>query len=136
MTPETRQYPVVEAIIDRFARWLKHRREIAGSCNCNSEEYARIAHDLNLSTAELNTLVQRGGHASDELASMMQALRLDPEAVRRVEPMVMRDLERVCTLCGHKRECAHELAAGKAAEDYAEFCPNADTLSALIKKPH
>lgn len=136
MTPETRQYPVVEAIIDRFARWLKHRREIAGSCNCNSEEYARIAHDLNLSTAELNTLVRRGAHASDKLARMMHALHIDPEAIRRLEPMVMRDLERVCTLCAHKRECAHELDAGKAAEDYAEFCPNADTLGALVKKPH
>ena len=48
----------------------------------------------------------------------------------------MRDLERVCALCEHKRQCAHELSAGKAAEDYPEFCPNADTLSALIKKPH
>ena len=88
MTPET-HYPVVEAMIDRFARWLKHRREIAESCNCNSEEYARIAHDLNLSTAELNTLVRRGDDASDELPKMMQALRIDPEAIRRVEPMVM-----------------------------------------------
>jgi hypothetical protein len=136
MTPETRHYPVVEAVIDRFARWLKHRREIAESCNCNSEEYARIAHDLNLSTAELNTLVRRGDDASDELPKMMQALRIDPEAIRRVEPMVMRDLERVCALCEHKRQCAHELTAAKAAEDYAEFCPNADTLGALVKKPH
>lgn len=136
MTPETMHYPVVEAVIDRFARWLKHRREIAESCNCNSEEYARIAHDLNLSTAELNTLVRRGDDASDELPKMMQALRIDPEAIRRVEPMVMRDLERVCALCEHKRQCAHELAAGKAAEDYVEFCPNADTLGALVKKPH
>ena len=126
----------MEAVIDRFARWLKHRREIAETCNCNSEEYARIAHDLNLSAAELNTLVRQGAHAGDELAKMMQALRLDPEAVRRVEPMVMRDLERVCALCEHKRRCGHELAAGKAAEDYAEVCPNADTLSSLTKKPH
>jgi hypothetical protein len=136
MTPEARQYPVVEAVIDRFARWLKHRREIAKSCNCNSEEYARIAHDLNISTAELNTLVRRGAHASDELTKMMAALCIDAEAIRRVEPMVLRDLERVCSLCEHKRQCAHEVAACKAAEDYTEFCPNADTLTALIKRPH
>ena len=68
MTPETRQYPVVEAVIDRFAGWLKHRREIAESCNCNSEEYARIAHDLNLSTAELSALVRRGAHAGETVS--------------------------------------------------------------------
>jgi len=136
MTPEPRQYPVVEAVIDRFAGWLKHRREIAESCNCNSEEYARIAHDLNLSTAELSALVRRGAHAGDELPKMMEALRIDMDAIRRVEPMVVRDMERVCSLCERKRRCAHELAAGQASEKYAEFCPNADALTALIKRPY
>jgi hypothetical protein len=35
---------------------------------------------------------------------------------------------------GHERECALALAAGKAIEVHAEFCPNADTLSAVVKK--
>jgi hypothetical protein len=134
MTTEARQYPVVESVIDLFARWLKHRREIAETCNCGSEEYARIAHDLNLSPVELSTLVRRGADARDELPKMMRALHIDPETVRRVEPMVMRDLERVCALCEHKRQCDRELAAGIAADDYTEFCPNAPTLDALRLK--
>jgi len=132
--PEARHYPVVESVIDVFARWLKHRREIVESCGCDSEEYARIARDLNISTADLDELIRRGAHASDELPKMMAALQIDPKAVMRVEPLVMRDMQRVCSLCDHKRRCEHEFAAGTAAEHYTQFCPNASTLGALGPK--
>jgi len=131
MTPEARQYPVVDAVIDIFARWLKHRREIAESCNCDSAEYAHIARDLNVSTGELDELIRRGAHAADALPKLMAELDIDRDAVARVEPMVMRDLERVCSLCDQKRRCARELAAGTSAERYADYCPNAPTLKTL-----
>src|SRR5262245_21447537 len=136
MTPQARQYPVVDAVIDIFVKWLKHRRDIAESCNCDSEDDARIAHDLNISTGELNELVRRGPHAADALPDMMTALGIDPKAVARVEPMVMRDLERVCSVCAHKRQCTREIEAGTAAEHYDEFCPNAPTLRTFVVKPH
>jgi hypothetical protein len=134
MTPESRHYPVVESVIDIFARWLKHWREIAESCGCDSEEYARIARDLNVSPGELDSLVRRGSHAADELPKMLAALHIDRKAVARVEPMVMRDLERVCSLCEQKRRCDHELAATTAAAHYADYCPNASTLKTLVTK--
>jgi K+-sensing histidine kinase KdpD len=133
-TPETRHYPVVESVIDVFARWLKHRRDIAELCNCGSEEYAHIARDLSVSTGELDELVRRGAHAADALPKMMAALHIDRKAVARVEPMIMRDLERVCSLCERKQRCEHELTAGTAAEHYADFCSNASTLETLVPK--
>jgi hypothetical protein len=133
-TPDARHYPVVESVIDMFARWLKHRREIAETCNCGSEEFACIAHDLNISTGDLNELVRRGSHATDELPKMMAALDIDRSKVAKVEPMVMRDLERVCSLCEQKRRCAHEFTAGTTVEHYADFCPNASTLETLRPK--
>ena len=48
------------------------------------------------------------------------------------EPLVMRDLQRLCTTCGDKGRCAHELADGTAAAHFHEFCPNAFTLDALF----
>jgi Family of unknown function (DUF6455) len=132
MTPQTMHYPVVETVIDVFARWLKHRRQIAESCNCDPAEYAQIARDLNVSTGELDALVRRGAHAADALPKMLAALDIDQRAIERVEPMVVRDMERVCSVCEHERQCARELAAGKAAERYAEFCPNAPTLKTLV----
>jgi hypothetical protein len=131
MRPQTRHYPVVETVIDIFAEWLKHRREVAESCSCDSAEYAQIARDLSLSTGELDELVRRGPHSADALPKMLAALHIDQGAIERVEPMVMRDMERVCSVCEQKRKCAHELATGKAVEHYADFCPNAATLKAL-----
>jgi hypothetical protein len=44
---------------------------------------------------------------------------------------VLRDLERVCALCHHKRQCDRDLVAGTSAEHYQEYCPNAPTIDGL-----
>ena len=49
----------------------------------------------------------------------------------RSEPLVLRDMERVCSLCNHKRQCDRDLAAGTAAAHYEEYCGNADTIDGL-----
>ena len=41
---------------------------------------------------------------------------------------VLRDMERVCTLCPHKRRCLEDLAAGRSPEEY---CPNEPTIKRL-----
>ena len=41
---------------------------------------------------------------------------------------VLRDMERVCALCPHKRRCIEDLAAGTSPEEY---CPNERTLKWL-----
>jgi hypothetical protein len=132
MTTELKlkHYPVVESVIDLFANWLKHRREIA-ACSCDAGEYARIARDLGVSPSELDELVRRGPHAADELPKIMAALKLDAQKIARVEPLVMRDMERVCALCEHKRRCDRELAAGTAPQHYEDYCGNATALASL-----
>jgi hypothetical protein len=47
--------------------------------------------------------------------------------------MVLRDMERVCTLCIRKAECHRHLAAGRAAEHYRSYCPNATTIEQLCE---
>jgi hypothetical protein len=51
--------------------------------------------------------------------------------VLRADPLIMRDLERVCTLCGSKRRCERDLAAHPDDEVWRTYCPNAPTLEAL-----
>lgn len=130
--PGMRHYPVVEAVIDIFGNWLNHRREIADMCDCNDAEFQRIAHDLGVSAGDLGGLVRSGPHSADELPKMMTALNLNLDDVRRIEPLVLRDMERVCGLCDHKRRCHHELADGTAAQNHAEFCNNTATLDSLL----
>jgi hypothetical protein len=63
---------------------------------------------------------------------MLIALAVDPEALAKSNPAVMRDLQRLCVACSQKGRCQHELAEGTAAEHFREFCPNAFTLDALF----
>jgi hypothetical protein len=41
---------------------------------------------------------------------------------------VLRDMERICALCPHKRRCIEDLAAGASPEQY---CPNEPTIKRL-----
>jgi hypothetical protein len=49
----------------------------------------------------------------------------------QVEPQVVRDLERVCTLCTSKRRCSRDFAKGRSASSWQAYCPNTMTLRAL-----
>ena len=73
-----------------------------------------------MSSADLETLVRQGPHAADELPKMLAALGIDQADLARTEPLVLRDMERVCSLCNHKRQCDRDLAAGTAAAHYED----------------
>ena len=58
---------------------------------------------------------------------MLTALSIDQDDLARTEPLVLRDMERVCALCSQKRRCDRDLAAGTSAAHYQEYCANAPT---------
>jgi hypothetical protein len=80
---------------------------------------------------DLEELVRRGPRAADELPKMLRALGINEESLERAQPLVLRDMERVCAMCNHKRKCDRELAAGTAAQHYEEYCLNAPTIDQL-----
>lgn len=130
---EHHPYPRVEMLIDAFANWLKHRRELSEIRRMDTAEFDRIAGDLRVSPGDLDTLVRRGPHAADELPHLLKALGIDEADLARSEPLVLRDMMRVCSLCSHKRECDRELHAGTSAEHYQGYCPNASTIDSLAE---
>ena len=75
--------------------------------------------------------MRRGPHAADELPKMLTALRIDQDDLARAEPLVLRDMERVCALCSQKRRCDRDLAAGASAPHYQEYCANGPTIDGL-----
>ena len=133
MTVQEHPYPVVELVIDTFGDWLKHRRELKEMREMDAVNFNQIATDLRISSADLEALIHRGPHAADELPKMLRALGIDQADLARTEPLVLRDMERVCSLCNRKRQCGHQLAAGTAAAHYDEFCGNAPTIDGLGK---
>jgi len=131
MTIQENPYPIVSHMIDVFGDWLKHRRELRELREVDAAYLGQIASDLRMSSADLEALVRQGPHSADELPKMLTALGIDQNDLARTEPLVLRDLERVCSLCIHKRRCDHDLAAGTAAAHYEEYCGNAGTIEGL-----
>jgi len=131
MTAHAKPRPYLEQLIGTFAGWLTHRRELNELHQIDRAELDRIAGDLQVSPSALEELVEKGPHAADELEKLLKVLGIDEAALARTQPTVLRDMERVCALCQHKRECDHDIATGTAAEHYKDYCPNASTIGQL-----
>ena len=131
----TRQepFPFVTKVIHVFANWLKQHRELNELMEYTAEfgELEPIARELNVTPADLEMLVRQGSQGANELSYTLTALGIDEAALWRAEPALLRDMERVCSLCTHKRRCHQELAAGTAATNYVEYCENSDTVDVL-----
>lgn len=124
----------LEHLISTFSGWLKRRRELNELRQLDCAEFEHIAGDLQISPDDLEALVEKGPHAVDELEKLLQALGIDEARLARTQPMVLRDMERVCALCSHKRECDHDIATGTSAERYEDYCPNASTIAGLDER--
>ncbi|KIZ47915.1 MULTISPECIES: hypothetical protein [Rhodopseudomonas] len=136
MTAHTKPQMFFERLTEMFADWLRHRREISEMCQFDAAEYSRIAHDLGVTASDLDDLVRQGPHQVEELPQLLKVLGIDEHALARAQPLVMRDLERVCALCRHKSECDHDIADGSLAEHYESYCGNKVTLNALEAEAH
>lgn len=134
MAVRNEAYPIVVNAINLFGDWLKHRREMRELRDMNTGDFLRIARDLSVSPAELDELVRQGPHASDELPRLLKILDIDESALSRTQPVLQRDMLRVCASCQKKALCNHDLDAGTLAQRYEEYCPNAQAIEELDRR--
>ena len=130
----TRHHPIVDRIADSFGNWLKRRRDIREMREFDGNELARVASELNVTTTDLNTLVHQGSHAADELPALLTLLGVDKEALAEQQPLVLRDMTRVCASCQHKHRCDRDLSGGTSAQHFEEYCLNAPAIDELRTK--
>jgi hypothetical protein len=133
MSDQVKPYPIVEKAIDMFGNWLKHRRAIREIHDLDSKELAHLAQDLCMTPADLDALVRQGPQAIDQLPELLNILGLDQAALSRTQPLVLRDMKRVCASCQQKARCNHDRDAGTLAKDFHEYCPNAPTIEGLAQ---
>jgi hypothetical protein len=121
--------------VRRLAHWWRSwngsRRAMADLNACGSAEMERIARDVGVSGTDLSILAGKWPDAADLLYRRMHEIKLDRVEITQADPQVMRDLQRVCTVCGSKRRCEHALAKNPSDPDWQKYCPNATTLLAL-----
>ena len=135
-TTQHESYPFVTKVIDLFGDWLKQRQELIELTECDAEfrDLEPVARELDVTPAVLERLVRQGSQGPNELPYTLTALGIDEVALWRAEPALLRDMERVCSICTHKSRCHQELAAGTAATNYVEYCENADSIDTLRLK--
>jgi hypothetical protein len=129
-----KQYPIIDRIIGAFGNWLQRRRDIREMRELDSYEFAKVARELNVATADLDTLVHQGPHAADELSTLLTLLGIDKDALSRTQPLALRDMTRVCASCQQKRRCDRDLGAGRSAQHHADYCLNAPVIEELNTK--
>jgi uncharacterized protein YjiS (DUF1127 family) len=131
MTTQSEPYPRVNFLIDKFSNWLKHRRELNEMRQLDRADFDRIAADLEISPSDLDELVRRGPHAGKELPVLLKALGIGEVRLERTQPHLLRDMERVCAMCSHKRQCDRDLIDGTSVGHYEGYCPNAPAIAEL-----
>jgi hypothetical protein len=134
MANQIKVHPIVENAITLFGDWLRHRQELRELRDMNSSEFARIARELCVSPAELDAVIRRGPHASDELLRLLKTLGIDEASLSRTQPVLQRDMTRVCAVCRKKVLCNFDLDAGTSPEHYEDYCLNAQSIDELDPK--
>jgi hypothetical protein len=130
----SKRYPIVEKAVDAFGNWLRRRRDIREMRELDDSEFAKIARELNVPATDLDTFVHQGPHAADELSHLLTLLGVDKEGLAKTQPLVLRDMTRVCTSCQQKRECDGDLSTDASTQHYEEYCLNAPTIDELKTK--
>jgi uncharacterized protein YjiS (DUF1127 family) len=108
--------------------WMRRRAAIDELNRFGDDETAHIARDVGVSASELRTLA--GKWPSSDLLSQ-RMLAVGGENVSTIEPTVLRDLQRVCTLCGDRSRCEHDVERNTRDRAWRDYCPNVATLDAL-----
>ena len=68
-------------------------------------------------------------HAS-LLLRRMKLLNIQPNELRSADPLLFRELQGRCSLCGDTEICVSELAHS-ASQNWREYCPNQRILTIL-----
>jgi hypothetical protein len=114
-----------------WRNWKRHYAATRELDACGDSEVAHLAHDLGVSASELRTLAGRWPDSADLLRRRMDALGVDATQVGRLEPEVMRDLQRVCGQCADEKRCEHDLRRDAGDASWRTYCPNVETLDAV-----
>jgi hypothetical protein len=120
------------AVARWWRQWTATRADLDRLNRCGCADIERIAQDVGVSTSELCALAGKWPDAAEPLNRRLAALGLDPKDIRSVEPQVLHDLQRVCTLCSDKREC--ERSRESRRPDVARLLPERDDARCAARR--
>lgn len=119
---------ILSSIGEAWSRYRKRRAVASELRALGSAELERLVHDAGLTFSDLVDLTRHSGESATLLYQRLERAGIDH---RMIEAAVLRDLQRCCTLCESKAQCAHEIEDKPKAANWPEYCPNRQTIEAL-----
>jgi hypothetical protein len=127
-TREASEHPMPDRVGRWWMRWRTHWAALADLVQFSPAELEWIARDVGVGAHELHVLAGKWPDAADSLTRRAGAVGLDAGEIGRTDPLVMRDLQRVCSLCDSKARCEHDLSRAPNDPRWQDYCPNAVSL--------
>lgn len=121
---------VARAIKDTFSGWRQREQTMAELARLPPGELERTARECGLSECDLRHVAAQRPGGPDLLYRRLDALGIERQEIAAI-PALRRDLERCCAMCDSKGDCRRDLDADPHGADWAQYCPNEPTLSAL-----
>jgi uncharacterized protein YjiS (DUF1127 family) len=94
-------------------------------------ELSHLAEDVGVSPDDLVRLARQPDAPALLIEKRLAMLSLDPEEIRKLSPLLLRDLYRTCALCSEKARCADDMAEAPLDPGWKSYCPNSGTLRTL-----
>jgi hypothetical protein len=131
MSPKSTDDSPLARVLNWWDDARKHWTRLHELDQLDPAERNRIAADVGLSSSELTRLAAQPDCVPLLIEKRLAALNLDPEEIRKLSPLILRDLQRTCALCAEKGRCADDMAADPLASGWESYCPNSGTLRSL-----
>ncbi len=123
--------PIFGRVTDWLKQWRDRRTALTALDQFGKTEIERMAQDVGVGGGDLRVLAGKWPDGASLWARRLAALGLDQGEIGRAEPQVMRDLQRVCSVCDNKRACEHDLDRNPCSPVWQDYCANANTFAAL-----
>ena len=136
-SPQRRHRSLPNVFVQSWRRWIARRADqLLETARLGSDNLEYLTHDLKAADSDLCTVA--GGHGDDLLRRHMLALDLDSYELAVSDPALLRHLQRCCSLCESREDCASDLArastdrAWQGRDDWRDYCENALVLEMLM----
>ena len=120
-----------------WRRWMVvQANELLEAARLGSDKVEYLTLGREGSNADLCRVA--GRHVDDLLRRRMLSVELDPYGLALSDPALLRHLQRCCSLCESREDCASDQARASAdrawqgRDDWRDYCENALVLEMLM----
>ncbi len=131
--PAPESWEIWHSAVLAYQDWKRRRAAVSEINGLGRHEANKVLGECGLSREDFTSAMRHTFASTVLLPEAIVSVGGDPDdfAVRHAE--WNRDMRRTCMMCSQRRHCSDQLAAGKFADGYHDFCPNRDSMGELAK---